>query len=81
MAEKVKSFHCEVCGAQRQFTKSKSTAGKGMMGKAYDQSNPLLAASGGVLKAGGAALTAARSYRCVVCGSKKGTSAEDRSSA
>lgn len=75
MAEKVKSFYCEVCGEQRRFTKSKSRAGKGMMGKAYDQSNPMMAASGGMLKLGGVAITAAKSYRCVVCGSKKGASA------
>lgn len=72
MAEKVRSYYCEVCGQQSKFTKQKAKGGKGMMGRAYKDSNPLMAATGGMFKAGGAAVTAARSYRCVTCGSKKG---------
>jgi predicted RNA-binding Zn-ribbon protein involved in translation (DUF1610 family) len=74
MAEKVKSYYCEVCGRQSKFTKSK-TGGKttrGMFSRAYKDSNPLMAATGMMTGAAGAAVTAAKSYRCVNCGSKKG---------
>lgn len=72
MPEKVKSYYCEVCGEQRKFTKQTSKAGGGMLRRAYKDTNPLMAATGGVFKMGGAAVNAAKSYRCVVCGSKKG---------
>lgn len=74
MAEKVKSYYCEVCGRQSKFTKQTGSgrAGSKMMGRAYKDSNPLMAATGGVFKLGGAAIGAAKSYRCVTCGSKKG---------
>lgn len=75
MAEKVKSFYCEVCGEQRRFTKQLSKPGGGALRRAYKDSNPLLAATGGMLKLGGVAANAAKSYRCTVCGSKKGAKA------
>ena len=46
-----------------------------MMSRAYDEMNPLAAATGGMLKLGGAAFNAAKSYRCVTCGSKMGAKA------
>ena len=76
MAEKVKSYYCEVCGAQRRFTKSTgSKTSRGMLGRAYKDSNPLMAATGMVFGAGKAGINAAKSYRCETCGSKKGAKA------
>jgi DNA-directed RNA polymerase subunit RPC12/RpoP len=76
MPEKTKSYFCEVCGRQSKFTKQTVQPAKGMMGKAYKDNNPIIAASAGIFKMGGAAVNAAKSYRCVVCGSKKGAAAE-----
>ena len=72
MGEKVKSFHCGVCGAQRKFTKTTKARGGKMLGRGYDEMNPLAGATGGMFKLGGAAMNAAKSYRCTTCGSKKG---------
>lgn len=75
MGEKIKSFHCEVCGEQRRFTKQTKKRGSKMLSRGYDEMNPLAAATGGMFKLGGAAMNAAKSYRCTVCGSKKGATA------
>ena len=72
MAEKVKSAYCEVCGRQSRFTKETKKRGSKMMSRAYDEMNPLAAATGGMLKLGGAVLNASKSYRCVTCGSREG---------
>jgi DNA-directed RNA polymerase subunit RPC12/RpoP len=70
--EKTKSYYCEVCGRQSRFVKTTRKHGSKMMSRAYDDMNPIAAATGGMLKLGGAAANAAKSYRCVTCGSKKG---------
>jgi len=75
MSVKVKSYYCEVCGRQSKFTKETRKHGSKMMSRAYDDMNPLAAATGGMFKLGGAAVNAAKSYRCVTCGSKKGATA------
>ena len=75
MSVKVKSYYCEVCGRQSKFTKETRKHGSKMMSRAYDEMNPLAAATGGMFKLGGAAVNAAKSYRCVTCGSKKGATA------
>jgi hypothetical protein len=75
MGERVKSYYCEVCGEQRRFSKQTKSRGGKMLSRGYDDMNPLAAASGGVFKLGGAAMNAAKSYRCTICGSKKGTKA------
>ena len=72
MPERVKSAYCEVCGRQSKFTKETKKRGSKMMSRAANEMNPLAAASGGMMKLGGAALNASKSYRCVTCGSKKG---------
>jgi hypothetical protein len=75
MPVKVKSYYCEVCGRQSKFTKETRKHGSKMMSRAADDLNPLAAATGGMFKLGGAAVNAAKSYRCVTCGSKKGAQA------
>ncbi len=72
MAVKVKSAYCDVCGRQSRFTKETKKRGSKMMGRAYDDMNPLAAATGGMMKLGGAVLNASKSYRCQTCGSKLG---------
>ena len=70
MAEKVKSAHCEVCGRQSRFTKETKKRGSKMMSQASSELNPLKAVSSLMIKAGGSAMDASKSYRCVTCGSK-----------
>jgi hypothetical protein len=76
MPERVKSAYCEVCERQSRFTKETKKYGSGMMRRASREMNPLAAATGGMFKLGGAAANAAKSYRCVHCGSKLGASAK-----
>lgn len=72
MADRVKSDYCEVCGRQSRFTKRVKKYGSGMMREASRNMNPGAAMMGGLFKAGGAAVNASKSYRCVTCGSKMG---------
>lgn len=80
MATKVTSGYSAVCGRNPNSRRTRAEYGSGMMKRAYDETNPLAPASGGMMKPGGAAFNASKSYKCVTCGSKMGANSEQTGS-